>query len=365
MIEFDVDGMESEEGKDKCREKEYFRQECKQQAAQLHRENAVVDAHLDLPGEILIRKNNGECDIVKNYYLANWKKAGINIIFASVFVESSMLPEMGLRNALNQIAVMKAEIRENEELMLITSGSDVKCALETGKIGIILYAEGLDFIGNDISLLETIYDLGVRGAALTWSRSNLLGVGCCKASECQQKYGSLTSFGIQVVEKMENMGMFLDVSHLNDDGFKEISIIARKPFIATHSCSRSVHFSYRNLTDEQLGRIAAQDGIVGLNSCKLIVGVKNGEDPIEKMCEHIMYEVKLVGADYVGLGLDLCDSYECARYKRKEIKNQDDCLKNHAELLLLTARLLEYGMDEKDIIKIIGGNFVKYLLKML
>ena len=70
--------------------------------------------------------------------------------------------------------------------------------------------------------------------------------------------------------------MFLDISHLNDEGFEEVCRIAERPFCATHSNSRQVHFNYRNLTDVQMERLAAQGGVMGLNGCDLIVGCTDG-----------------------------------------------------------------------------------------
>lgn len=339
--------------------------ECLKKAMQLHRENPVVDAHLDLSGEILHRMNNGEKNIIRNYYLGNWKRAGINVIISSIFIEDAMLPEMGLRNAMNQIAALKEEIALNSDVFLIQNQRDLEYVISKNKIGIIIYAEGLDFIGRDKSLISILFDLGMRGAALTWSRNNLLATGCCKASECVQKYGGLTSYGMEIVELLEEKGMFIDVSHLNDNGFKELCIIAKRPFIATHSCSREVHFHYRNMTDEQLIKLARQGGIVGMNGCKPIVGVNEGDNPILKMCEHIEHEVKIVGASHVGYGFDFCDSYDRARFRRTETESPDDCLGNHSGVPLLTASLLARGMEERDVIKIIGGNFVDYFKRNL
>ncbi len=336
-----------------------------ERAIRLHRENVVVDAHLDLPGEILHRKNNGEQDIVRRYYEKNWESAGVDIVFASVFVESCCLPEMGLRNALNQIAVMKEEVHNNDKMLLITDKTQLERVRSEKKIGVLLYVEGLDFIGNDISLLDVLYDLGVRGAALCWSRDNQLATGCCKATECVQKYGGLTAFGIKVVERMEELGIFLDVSHLNDDGFEEVALLARKPFIASHSCSRSVHFHYRNLTDEQLVKLVRQGGVVGINGCRMIAGVKRSEEAVEKLCSHISHIYRLTGAESVGLGLDFCDSYDCARYKMACPQSPDDSLENYGQLVEVTAKLLEAGMSEADVVNIIGGNFYGFLRKFL
>lgn len=334
-------------------------------ALQLHRNNPVVDAHLDLPGEILYRVLSGEKDIIRNYYLGNWKRCGLNLIVVSVFLEDSVLPEMGLRNALDQIAVLKEEIARNDEIVLVKSRQDLKNVLAENKIGFLLYAEGLDFIGADKRLIDIFYELGVRGAALTWSRNNLFATGCCRASERVQRYGGLTYMGMEMVEYLENKGIFIDVSHLNDDGFREMSILAKKPFIATHSACREVFFNYRNLTDEQMVKLARQGGILGINGHKLVAGVKEEDNPILKICEHIFHAIKIMGISHVGYGFDFCDSYNCAMDHKKEIEDANDCLGNHSGVPLLTATLLSRGMPEDVAVKVIGGNFVDYFMRNL
>ncbi|MGN0513625.1 MAG: dipeptidase [Lachnospiraceae bacterium] len=334
-------------------------------AVKLHRENPVVDAHLDLPGEILYRHCNGEKHIIKNYYMDNWKRAGINLIIASVFVETRLLPEMGLVNAMKQIQALKSEIKENDEIVLVKSRKDLEKVIEENMTGIILYAEGLDFLGYDKNLLELFFELGLRGAALTWSRNNLLATGCATVSQNQNKYGGLTAYGRKMVSYMENLGMFLDVSHMNDDGFKEICIIAKKPFLATHSGSREICNNYRNLSDWQLEKIARLGGVVGMNGYRHLIGAGEGENPIVKMCEHIEHMVKIMGYEHVGYGFDFCDSYDNAKYLRNGTDSPDDCLGNHSGIPLLTATLLLRGMDSNKAIGIMGGNFINYLKRNL
>lgn len=334
-------------------------------ALRLHRNYPVVDAHLDLPGEILHRAVSGEKNIIKNYYLGNWKRCGMNLIVASIYLEDSVLPELGLRNALNQIAVLNEEIAQSEELVLVRNRQDLKNVLADNKIGLLLYAEGLDFIGADKRLIHIFYELGVRGAALTWSRTNLLATGCCRAAERKQTYGGLTCLGRETVEELENKGIFIDVSHLNDDGFKELSIVAKKPFIATHSACREVFFNYRNLTDEQMVKLAKQGGILGINGHKLVVGAGEEDNPVLKICEHIFHAIKVMGVSHVGYGFDFCDSYNCALEHKKEVEDGSDCLGNHSGIPLLTATLLSRGMPEDVAVKVIGGNFVEYFMRNL
>lgn len=335
------------------------------QAMELHRDNPVADAHLDLAGEILLRRQAKEREIIRKYYLPYFKQAKIKLVVSSVYVESAELAN-GWENALAQIAALKEEIKDLPEVMLIRDRADMEELLKEDKTGILLYMEGLDCIGEDIRKLEALYELGVRGASLTWSRRNALAVGCCKALEHEQIAGGLTEMGVQAVKKLEELSMFLDVSHLNDEGFDQVCRLAEKSFIATHSGSRRIYDSYRNLTDEQMEVLALQGGIMGMNGCKYIAGSVKGNH-LEMLCRHIEYEVEKIGAEHVGFGFDLCDSYDRARaaLKGEVCPDRDDCLLDHGQVPLVTAALLQRGMDEKDVKNIIGGNFIRYFREML
>ena len=245
------------------------------------------------------------------------------------------------------------------------------------KIGILVYMEGLDCIGEDLGRLSGLYDLGVRGASLTWSRRNALASGCCKAGQRIQIRGGLTELGRRAVHEMERLSLFLDVSHLNDDGFEDVKRIAERPFCATHSCAKAVYDNYRNLTDEQMEALASQGGVMGLNGCKYIAGSLSGNH-LEMLCRHAEYEVRRMGGAYVGFGFDLCDSYDAAKAElddtdqarrgqsaEKRETELCDCLPDHGSIPLLSAALLQRGMDEETVRGIMGGNFIRYFEKIL
>ncbi len=344
-----------------------LREDAIRRACLLHEQNPVVDAHFDLPGELLFRRRRGEMDIIRNDYLENWKRAGLKLLVASVFVPTAVTkkesPEGILKDVLNQIEALFEEMQGIEELMLIKSRLDLQNVLKTDKIGILLYLEGLDCIGEDISVLPFLFEKGVRGAALTWSRQNALATGCCKAGEFKQIPGEITELGGQVIREMESLSMFLDVSHLNDEGFGQVLQLAKRPFLATHSGARGVYENYRNLTDEQMILLAEQGGVMGLNGCKLIAGSVMGNH-LEMLCKHTEYEAGLIGSRHVGLGLDFCDAYDRARLGNAQMEAMD-CLRDHRDLLLLTAALLQRGMEETDIIAIMGGSMIHYFNKVL
>lgn len=171
-----------------------------EQALRLHRQHPVVDMHLDLAGELVLRHELGEQNVLYHRYLKNFYQAGIRVIASSIYVANCDL-DHAWANALMQIKLLKGEIvtcnlelqrsREKEPLyervLLIRSRQDLAKLLdqkntEKRELGILLYMEGLDCIGEETDRLEELFRQGVRGAALTWSRKDALATGCCKAS---------------------------------------------------------------------------------------------------------------------------------------------------------------------------------------
>lgn len=338
----------------------------KECALELHKNNVVVDTHLDLAGEIYNRYMAGEKEVIKKYYLENFKKGGFNLIISSLYMDDIFLPEMALRVALGQIRVLIEDIEDcGGEVLLIKNKADLNKTIEENKIGIIISFEGLEPIGNDLGLLRIFYELGVRGAGLVWSRRNYVADGCSFSPVEEGQRGGLTKFGVDVVKRMEEMNMLIDVSHLNDEGFWDVVNFTQKPFIASHSNSRMLHGMMRNLTDEQIKAIAKRNGVIGINAHKKIAGVRDGENPINKLADHIEHIVNLVGAQYVGYGLDLCRGYYNSEMKFKFEPYNNDSLTSHEEAVILTGELLRRGISEEDCKLIIGGNFLRIFNNIL
>lgn len=338
----------------------------KEAALNLHINNVVVDTHLDLAGEIYNRYLAGEKEVIKNRYLDNFKKGGFNIIVSSLYIDDIFLPEMALRVALGQISALMEDVETCDgEVVLIKTKEQLNNVVKENKIGIILSFEGLDPIGNDIRMLKIFHELGVRAAGLVWSRRNYVADGCSFSPVEEGQRGGLSKFGVSVVRKMEEMNMLIDVSHLNDEGFWDIMKFTKNPFIASHSNVRNIHGRMRNLTDEQIKAIAERNGVIGINAYRNIAGVKEGEDPIKKLADHVEYMVNLVGPAHVGFGFDLCNSYYDSELKFKYEPHNSDSLYSHAEAVLITEELLRRGMSEEHAKLIIGGNFYRVFSEIL
>ena len=164
---------------------------------------------------------------------------------------------MALRKALDQISFLYQEMAESAgALRLCRTMADARLARENGEVGVMLAFEGADPLMNDIHLLRIFYELGVRGVGITWSRRNAAADGAGVRNDAPFSGGGLTAFGVSLVQAAEKLGMFIDVSHLNDAGFWDVMNIAETPVIASHSNCRALVATLRNLADDQLEAIA-------------------------------------------------------------------------------------------------------------
>ncbi|OZU88387.1 hypothetical protein CIL03_12120 [Virgibacillus indicus] len=330
---------------------------------EIHNESITIDAHFDLLYDVAAQRKLGRKQVIETDHLPNFIKGGWNVIVSSIFLDDADLPEKALRGALNQISCLYREIEESsDKIMLCKTAVDISLAKKSGKIGIMLSFEGVEPLGTDISLLCVFYELGVRMIGLTWSRRNLAGDGCSFNFSEHQMTGGLSEFGLSVIKEAEKLGMIIDVTHINDEGFMDIISHSHQPVIASHSNARVVAKTPRNLTDEQLRKIAASGGVAGINAVSIIASETEKGATTEKLVDHIEHMVSVVGVNHVGLGLDLCDLFN--KYSSSDgtdpLSNKTfDILADHGALDELTYALLHRGFGKEDVVKIYGGNMLR------
>jgi membrane dipeptidase len=326
---------------------------------ELHRRAFIVDAHFDLAPDVAHRRERGAGQVIASRYLELFRRGGFDLIVSSIFVENYFLPEMGLRRALDQIAHLSEELDELSDSFLLCRGlKDIHAARAGGRIGLLLSLEGADPLQNDLNLLRIFHDLGVRGLGLTWSRRNYAADGCAFTPEAEARLGGLTDFGRALVRKAEQLGMLVDVSHMNEAGFWDVIQTATRPVIASHSNCRALADTPRNLTDEQIRALAAGGGVMGMNAISAFVGDATRRRGVEDMLNHIDHVASLVGIDHVGLGLDFCGGFEDYLSLPHALETYD-VLPGHHHLQQLTAGLARRGYGDAQILKVLGGNFMR------
>ncbi|MFC1735604.1 dipeptidase [Candidatus Hydrogenedentota bacterium] len=185
------------------------------------------------------------------------------------------------------------------DLALITSSAEIRAARKARKIAIMLSLENGVALGGCVEALRMFYRLGVRALGLTWNFRNQLADGVNEAGHS----GGLSSFGREVVAAMGELGMIVDVSHLNEKSFWEVIAASQGPIIASHSNCRAICDHPRNLTDEQIRAIADRSGYIGVNFYSRFLK-KRGRARLEDVTAHISHIISVGGIKTPGIGSD-------------------------------------------------------------
>lgn len=231
----------------------------------------------------------GEKNVLFNHHFKRLVSGGIKIF------------PMPVRN-INDIYLVVSDIYDsNGNFLLIDSLEEIKLLLEKNddKIG-ILFCLGPPHTGEDPHVIDTYCQLGVSIFSMTHNRRNIFAEGCAEKGD-----GGLSSLGKELVQKLSEAGIIIDISHISERSFWDILEITKAPVIATHSNSRRVCNHPRNLTDEQIKAIAERKGIIGINFYPNLVSEENPE--INDIISHIHYIMELVGEDFIALGPDFQD----------------------------------------------------------
>ncbi len=336
-----------------------------ERVADIHRRAFTVDAHFDLPYEVANRRERGQRKVIENNFLQQFRSGGFDLIVSAIFIHDYFLPEMGLRRALAQISFLHEELEEIPgQLHICRTTAEAYAARAERKVALFLSLEGVEPLQNDIRLLRIFYELGVRGLGLVWSRRNYAGDGAFFSDAREGRKGGLTPFGVRLIEKAEALGMFIDVSHINDEGFWDVMDIAARPIIASHSNCRALAGVKRNLDDEQIKAIAKTGGVIGMNALDVFIRQNEPEVSVSHFVDHVDYIVKMCGIEHVGLGFDLCDSFENFIQVKPALETRD-VIKTHAGLGEFTAELIARGYTDDEIIAILGGNFMRVFAEIL
>ncbi|MBQ8804257.1 MAG: dipeptidase [Tyzzerella sp.] len=267
----------------------------------------LIDLHCDTllkfmwePGTNL-RENNFSID------LAKMKKAGSLAQFFACFIfvkrfQGEDIWEQGYEHALRMIERGKKEFSDNaDQIAIARNYEEIIKNKEAGKMSAILTIEEGGILNGKMSYLEELYRQGIRLITLTWNWENCLGYPNSREEAAMQM--GLKPFGIEVVERMNELGMLVDVSHLSDGGFWDVLKYSKKPVVASHSNARALCNHPRNLTDEMIHALAENGGIAGVNFYPLFVHESN-KITTEHLADHVEYMYRKGGEDFVAMGTD-------------------------------------------------------------
>lgn len=361
----------------------------------LHYNAILVDTHNDVLSSATMKGLNIASDLTGRTHsdIARMKKGGVDVQVFSIFCDERFGKDTAFRYANREIDSLYAIVGRNPgKMMMVSTPSQLQEALTQQKLACLMGVEGGHMIEDNLDYLDSFYKRGVRYMTLTWNNSTSWASSAKDETSppVEGRKSGLTPFGKQVVQRMNRMGMMVDVSHVGEQTFWDAISIITKPVIASHSCAYALCPVFRNLKDDQLKAIAKNGGVVHLNfysgfldsNFQQRLQVFNNQHkeerdslqalkwasyeieeyflaqypgeaaalrpPLSLLLNHIDHIVRVAGIDHVGLGSDF-DGISSAP---KELKDVTD-------FPLITKGLLQRGYSKKDIKKILGQNFLR------
>ncbi|MGD0112553.1 MAG: membrane dipeptidase [Armatimonadota bacterium] len=347
-------------------------------AAELHRKAIVIDCHSDIlmpiadglirlgtdveipdparwkpPFEIVGTPSydyrwplNDMFGCIGQYSLPKFVAGGLTAQVCAAFVEDHQL-DHALKRALQMVYWLHREAKDNPGFELVKTAADIRRLKAEGKCGGILALEGLEPVGPDLNLLDIFYELGLRMASLTHNRKNYFADGTLH----YVKAGGLSDAGRQAVKRMNELGIVVDVCHIDQEGFLETLEISTQPVVLSHR-SPLKYFPLRaedspfhpayNVTRgrERLEALARNGGVFGV----FFLSCKDVDDVVADI-EHV---IGTVGPDYVGLGSDLYG-----------LQSAPKGLEDISKVPALTEALVRRGHSDEVILKVLGENFMR------
>lgn len=362
----------------------------------LHFDALVVDTHNDVVQRILngedisVRTKHGHSD------LPRFIEGGLDVEVFSIWVPPEKTSRSYYDQANEQIDSIESFVRRNPtNVGFAKTADDIERLVSERKFVAMLGLEGGHHIENDLKKLEHFYQRGVRYMTLTWNNSTNWATSAKDETDASLKlqHKGLTDFGKKVVERMNDLGMMVDISHVGEQTFWDVMKTTKKPVIASHSSVWNISRHRRNLKDDQLDAIKKNGGVVFINFAPWFIdstfaekeramrkknaarvdsfaaSVRGDEfvkeqlvaeflapeyapirPTLEQLMEHFDYVAKRIGVDHVGIGSDF-DGISVTP------AGMDDV----TFLPNITRELLKRGYSESDVKKILGENFMRVL----
>ena len=259
----------------------------------------MIDLHCDTMMQLLDHPDSG--DLYRNTWkidIEKLQKAHSKIQDFALFINMGETNDpYGRYEEMRNLCVSQIH-NYGEHIQHVLSYQDVESVYKSGKIGALMSIEEGGVLGGDLNKLKQAYQDGVRLITLTWNYPNGLG-----EPHCGEQHKKLTSKGVEFVEAMQELGIIVDCSHLNDAGTEQLGDILDVPFIASHSNARELRSHTRNLPDNLIRLIANKGGIIGLNFAQNFLGT-SPISRIEDIVKHGLYLIDKGGEDVVALGTD-------------------------------------------------------------
>lgn len=353
----------------------------------------LADTHNDVLSGYVLDGHALDSDLsaIAHTDLERMRKGGVDIQMFSIFSNDRYGKGRAFNRALQQIDSLDAVVKRNPDVMMeVNNMKQLKEAMRKGKIASMKGVEGGHMIEESLEYLDSLYNRGARYLTLTWNNSVSWASSAADETSGKAVSPGLNDFGRQVVKRMNELGMMIDISHVGEQTVKDVLEITTRPVIASHSSAYHICPHPRNLKDEQLKAIANNGGVVFVNFYsgfldsnymrnksaiqekyrKQVDSLKQLNKtgyfidewlakvypeefeairpPISLLIDHIDHIVKIAGINHVGIGSDF-DGIESAPKLLNGVQDYPN----------LIQALKERGYNNREINKITGKNFIR------
>ncbi|HET7389117.1 MAG TPA: membrane dipeptidase [Nocardioidaceae bacterium] len=326
----------------------------------------LIEAHRDCYEQIHW-SNMGEENPVRDRLLPRLRTGGVDLVVYAVGGDTlahSNGRDKKLLATIENIESLAGYLSQADDAGVVRSASQIPDEPDD-RVRFLLHLEGGTPLEGSLLALDALFELGVRSIQPTWNVRNELGDG---VQERDTRSG-LTRFGVQVVQRMQQLHMVVDLAHMSETAFWHTMEVTEGVVVVSHANSRAVYDHPRNLTDRQVEAIAERGGVVGIHTLPTFVG--EGKPGIDELFRHVAHLVDVAGVEHVGFGGDFvaCDGPRPGREQlfhdpRVEPPTIEGLSEAH-ELPNLVDALFGAGLDEDSVARILGGNFRRVLREIL
>jgi membrane dipeptidase len=357
-------------------------------ANKLAQENIIIDSHIDVP----YRLEEKWVDVTKatsdgDFDYPRAKQGGLNAPFMSIYIPASLDNSANSTKLADKLIDYVEAIvgRAPDKFAIAKSTTDVQQQFAKGLISLPLGMENGSPIQGDLANLKHFYERGIRYITLAHSMANHISD---SSYDLRRKWKGLSPFGKELVKEMNNLGILVDISHVSDAAFYQAIKISQTPVIASHSSLRAFTPGFeRNMDDAMIKALGKNGGVIQINfgstfvtkranawskkrsAEQKVVEEKFGKDSneykgfrdefteenplpyatLDSVLDHIDHVVKLIGIDHVGIGSDYDGVGDSLPTDLKDVSTYPNLIQG----------LLNRGYSDKNIVKILSGNFIR------
>ena len=277
-------------------------------------------------------------------------------------------------DVIHDLGIRLSDLAHQDEVFLATTVAHIREAHASGRLALIAGLEAATMIENEVDRIDILYGFGVRQMGIAYSEANTLGSGLRETND-----GGLTAFGRRAVERMNRIGMAIDISHSGDRTCLDVIDASSVPVLITHAGSRTVWPSNRMKTDETIRACAARGGVIGIEAAPhTTLSREHTAHSLESVMDHVVHCIELVGVDHVAFGPDtlfgdhvgLHNAY--AEHLSIGTIQADTPFFEHVEYVdgienpgenfhNITTWLVTHGYSDEDIRALLGGNVLRVL----